>query len=133
MFCVVSHFLQVRQDTFGCSPLHFSSRTCQGTVFSYQGLCCPKLDWREVTLAYHLKSITSDITINNQFKESGIVIKYCIFLTSEPSSSMHKSFNWILLGAGPRMVLKLGSALSLTTMVFFSCVSLPAYTGCCLE
>ena len=28
-----------------------------------------------------------------------IVTKYCIFSTSEPSSSMHKSGNWILLWA----------------------------------
>ena len=69
-------------------------------LFSYQGLSCPKLDWREVTLAYDLKSM-SDITINNQFNKSEIVTKYCIFSTSEPSSSMHKSGNWILLGASP--------------------------------
>ena len=38
-------------------------------LFSYQGLSCPKLDWREVTLAYDLKSM-SDITINNQLNKS---------------------------------------------------------------
>ena len=41
-------------------------------LFSYQGLSCPKWDQREVTLACDLKSI-SDITVNNQFKESEIV------------------------------------------------------------
>ena len=71
-------------------------------LFSYQGLSCPKWDWREVTLACDLKSI-SDITVNNQFKESEIVTKYYIFSTSEPSSSMHKSGNWILLWASPEL------------------------------